>query len=96
MKFKEFSEWCNYRACDGAWGMDTAIICMNIGTEIASLPKHKQEKAFQKAIEGSNIVEVINKINERIGDPKRYSNTEEIEEEKESFFNKLFKRRNTK
>lgn len=25
MKFKEFSAWCNDRACDGCWGMTEAI-----------------------------------------------------------------------
>lgn len=94
MKFEEFRDWCNERACDGVWGMDTAFICIDIMTEVNSLPKRKQEKAFQEAIKDSNLIEIINMINERIGDPKRYSKSEEIkEEEKESFFKKLFKRR---
>lgn len=30
MKFKEFVNWCNERACDGCWGTLTAINCSSI------------------------------------------------------------------
>lgn len=30
MKFKEFTKWCNYRTCDGCWGMQEATICIRI------------------------------------------------------------------
>lgn len=30
MKFKEFVNWCNERACDGCWGMLEAIACINL------------------------------------------------------------------
>lgn len=29
MKFRKFVDWCNERACDGAWGMNEAMICIN-------------------------------------------------------------------
>lgn len=34
MTYKDFKEHCNERACDGAWGFDEAITCLDIITEI--------------------------------------------------------------
>ena len=34
MTYKEFREWCNDRACDGQWGMNTAMFCIKILTQI--------------------------------------------------------------
>lgn len=31
MKFKEFVQWCNDRACDGCWGIKEFVICKSIG-----------------------------------------------------------------
>lgn len=44
MKFKEFSAWCNERACDGCWGMTEAIICTNLCSDIYKFPFWKREK----------------------------------------------------
>ena len=44
MKFKEFSSWCNDRACDGCWGLTEAIICSNLAEEIYKLPFWNREK----------------------------------------------------
>lgn len=64
MKFKEFSKWCNNRACDGCWGMKEAIICSNICQEIYKLPFWKREKAWKEHKEFiiNNIVQPIDKM----------------------------------
>ena len=64
MKFKEFSAWCNNRACDGCWGMKEAIICSEVCSDIYKLPFWKREKRWEEVkieIE-SKIVEPINKM----------------------------------
>lgn len=73
MKFKEFSEWCNERACDGYWDMYTAIQCSSICQEIYSYPIWKREKEFQKYVKETNLVEVINNLNKRCGIEKQYT-----------------------
>ncbi|MCL2310965.1 MAG: hypothetical protein FWC41_00540 [Firmicutes bacterium] len=30
MTYKQFERWCNERTVDGCWGMDTAIMCIEI------------------------------------------------------------------
>ena len=32
--FEEFSEWANKRASDGAWSMQTAIICIEAAEQV--------------------------------------------------------------
>ena len=73
MKFKEFSEWCNERACDGCWDMCTADQCSSICQEIYSYPIRKREKEFQKYVKETNLIEVINNLNKRCGIEKQYT-----------------------
>ena len=47
MKFKEFVIWCNERACDGCWGLNEAIICINIVQDIRSKPFWKRNKEWK-------------------------------------------------
>ena len=47
MKFKEFVEWCNQRACDGCWGMNTAMFCIETIREVRKQPFWKREKYWQ-------------------------------------------------
>lgn len=45
MKYKEFFQWCNERACDGCWSSATAIYCIDIAEknkQIAVLEKRKR------------------------------------------------------
>lgn len=37
MSYKEFFSWCNDRACDGMWSMETAIMCLDIIDEIEKI-----------------------------------------------------------
>ena len=48
MTFKEFAKWCNERACDGCWGFNEAIICIDAGSQIRKLPFWKREKAWRE------------------------------------------------
>lgn len=73
MTFKEFSDWCNERACDGCWGMQTAMYCYEIVSNIYKLPRRHRERSWQEINERDNIVEYIvkpinQKIAEMIGD----------------------------
>lgn len=66
MRFKEFSNWCNDRACDGCWGMKEAVICSNICQEIYRLPFWKREKAWQDLYEKFITTNIVIPINKKI------------------------------
>ena len=69
MKFKEFVDWCNQRACDGCWGMNVAMYCIDVIGQIRKLPFWKREKAWQELNADSRIEEVIvNPINRKIAE----------------------------
>ena len=63
--FKEFIEWSNERAADGFWGMNVAMICIDIHHHIMKFPFWKREKEFQKLKDELNK-EIIIPINELI------------------------------
>lgn len=63
--FKEFIEWSNERAADGFWGMNVAMICIDIHHHIKKFPFWKREKEFQKLKDELNK-EIIITINELI------------------------------
>ena len=48
MTFKEFNKWCNDRACDGHWGMNMAIACIQINKVIHKAPFWKRKKIWQE------------------------------------------------
>lgn len=69
MKYKEFVDWCNQRACDGCWSANTAIYCINICGVINSYRFWKREKIWKAQYEEHvvrDIVEVINKKMKKI------------------------------
>lgn len=76
MKYKEFVDWCNQRACDGCWGMNTAICCMEIMKNINHEPFWKREKKWRKLYENTIVYGVVNPINKK------------MEENKSEIFNK--------
>lgn len=61
MTFKEFNEWCNRRACDGCWGLYTAIYCIEICGKINALPFWKRKKAWNEVKDfiEKEVVQVI-------------------------------------
>lgn len=69
MKFKEFKDWCNDRACDGRWGMVASISCIEIMGQVNSQPFWKRERKWQELnteyeIENSIVIPINNKIAE--------------------------------
>lgn len=68
MTFKEFKDWCYQRACDGCWGMDTAVRCIAIHDIITkeSRWKRKQEKIWKERFEKDVVENIINPIEEKI------------------------------
>lgn len=65
MTFKEFREWCNLRAADGCWSMETAIFCLGLATEINKLWFWKREKEWKKH-EKYVLENVVNPIKEKM------------------------------
>ena len=69
MRFKEFANWCNDRACDGYWGMDTAIFCMNVMRQVNEYPFWDREKEWRKLnIEHKIEDNVVTPINYKIAE----------------------------
>ena len=66
MKFKEFRNWCNERACDGCWSMRTAMICINVIETIQKAHFWKREKIWKKEHEYVMVNYVVDPINKKI------------------------------
>lgn len=56
MKYKEFVAWCNERACDGCWNIETAINCFKTIDFINSVPFWKRKMIWEKL---KNKVEIV-------------------------------------
>lgn len=69
MTYKEFNAWCNDRACDGCWGILTAITCAELIRHLNRLPFWKREKAWQEMRE-QVLDGIVNPINEKIREYK--------------------------
>ena len=72
MKYKEFIDWCNHRACDGCWGSYEAIFCSDIIGQIQRTPFWKRERKWQElnnkfSIENNIIIPINNKMIEIYG-----------------------------
>ena len=67
MRYKNFKDWCNERACDGYWCMFTAINCIEIMKTIDKIPFWRREKHWRE--EYSNVVlqEIIFPTNKKYG-----------------------------
>ena len=73
MKFKEFTKWCNERACDGCWSLNTSMFCIDILNQVRSVPFWKREKKWQLlnelySIENDVVAVINNKIKEVYGE----------------------------
>lgn len=66
MKFKEFVAWCNDRACDGRWGMTSAIACIGIHADVRKQPFWKREKYWKEHYEQQVLDEIVDPINDLI------------------------------
>ena len=66
MKFKEFDAWCNQRACDGCWGMLTAMVCIDLIEKMRNVPFWKREKVWKEKYEQQVMDEIVNPIGEKM------------------------------
>ena len=66
MTFKEFTVWCNERACDGCWGMLTAMTCLDLMATVNKIPFWKREKVWRKQHEKQVLDEIVEPINQTI------------------------------
>lgn len=65
MKYKEFVDWCNQRACDGCWSAGTAMYCIGICSTIDSYRFWKREKIWKEKYEEEVVRDVVEVINEK-------------------------------
>lgn len=65
MTYKEFLNWCNERACDGMWGMQTAEICIAIIGVMKSTPFWKRKQKW-RLMEDEIVRLIVNPTNEKI------------------------------
>lgn len=63
MKFKEFEEWCNNRACDGMWGMQEALVCISIIDSIGKQPFWRRKKEWERIKKETKICELVKNTN---------------------------------
>lgn len=66
MKYKEFTKWCNDRACDGYWSAETAKYCIEVINKINQEPFWRKEKKWRKIYENTMVYGVVNPINKKI------------------------------
>ena len=66
IKFKEFINWCNERACDGCWGILEAMACIALIKEIRKIPFWKREKFWKENYEQQVVEEIINPIEKKL------------------------------
>lgn len=70
MKFKEFVNWCNERACDGCWGTLTAMACIDLIGKVKKVPFWKREKIWKENYEQQALEEIINPIEKKLEEMK--------------------------
>ena len=66
MKYKEFVQWCNQRACDGCWGTEEAIVCIEVMGDIQKEPFWRREKVWRKKFEVFIVDTIVCPTNELI------------------------------
>lgn len=65
MTFKQFKQWCNERACDGCWGCNEAVYCIELLDNMMKIPFWRRNKVW-KMIETKVLYAVVNPINQKI------------------------------
>lgn len=48
MTYREFQNWCNDRACDGRWGIQDAMMCIQVLEIINTTPFWKRNKVWKE------------------------------------------------
>lgn len=64
MEYKEFIDWCNQRACDGCWGLQEAVICLDIIEKVQKTAFFKRKNKWKELEPVAN--EIVTKTNEKI------------------------------
>lgn len=59
MKFKDFVKWCNDRAIDGCWDMQTAMDCSKLISEIRKINRWKRNKLWKQKYEKDIVNDII-------------------------------------
>lgn len=65
MTFKQFKKWCSDRACDGCWGYNDALYCIELIQNMMKIPWWKRNKVWKK-IETQVLYAVVTPINQKI------------------------------
>lgn len=68
MIYRQFRAWCNKRAADGCWSMNTAMFCINIVGEMEKIPFWKREKVWKEKYEEEINRDVIEPIEKKMFD----------------------------
>lgn len=68
MTFKEYIAWINQRACDGCWGMATAMTCVSIHQEVKKQRFWKREKYWKEKYEKDVLEQIVNPIEAKIAE----------------------------
>nr|DAQ02035.1 MAG TPA: hypothetical protein [Caudoviricetes sp.] len=55
MSFKEFVRWCNERACDGCWGMLTAMACIDLIQQVRKNPFLEKREVLERKLRTAGI-----------------------------------------
>jgi len=67
MTFMDFDKWCNDRACDGCWSMNTAIACINIVDKYNKIWfKWRREQIWNKSEDKIIAEQIVTEINQKI------------------------------
>lgn len=65
MKFKEFADWCNDRAADGHWSMQTAMVCIDILNIVLKHRFWRREKVWKEEYEKYVVENIVKPIEEK-------------------------------
>lgn len=71
MTFKQFKQWCNERACDGCWGMITAMACIDLIQRLNKIPFWKREKEWKNNYEKQVLEEIVTPIENKMRELRR-------------------------
>ena len=66
MTFKEFTAWCNERACDGRWNMLSAMVCIDLMAEIRKIPFWKRARVWREQHEKQVLAKIVDPLNQKI------------------------------
>lgn len=66
MRYKQFVDWCNCRAADGCWGINEAIICIDVMKTVDTFPFFIRDKVWHTYHEDYILQNIVTPIDEKI------------------------------